>query len=457
MSWLGNITHLFSKATQRSEPPFLETGPISSLDDRVLNTVDLSLRTVWDYAAIKVIATNAKSVPITPSIYNPKTKVMEPISRQDPLFKLVEQPNSYMVWDEFLEACIWYLSVFGDVPIHKAMVDGAVTAYYPMRSDKVNVITSTDKLIDRYEFEQSPGKTLKFTPEEVFMIKHFDPLNAVRGMPDNQAARQSLLADWHANNFNVVFFGNHAMPGVILKTDKPLNLTQRRRLRASWRSAFSGSSKAHGMAILTSGLTVESIVPTHRDMQFGELMRESMTRILAARGVPPGVLGMTSGLTFSNLAEQRHLFLVNTLRPTVNMILDRLNKEIFSPIGINLEADYEGVLTSSQTIHDRKMEVRGIWRDGLITRNQALEKLGFPLLATPKGEEFFPIQASQQPSGSGDSLSRRDGNLETEITDRNSDANPQLISNNPSATIKSAEDYQFGIPQQLDFVPLNKG
>lgn len=453
MSLLDTVYEWFGKAKQ-VEPPFLDIGPTSGTDDRVLNTVDLSLKTVWDYVAIKTIATNAKSVPITPSIYNPKTKVMEPISRQDPLFKLVDQPNKYMIWDEFLEACIWYLSIFGDVPIHKALVDGVVTAYYPMRSDKVNVVTSAAKLIAHYEFEQTPGKFVNFSPEEVFLVKHFDPLNAVRGMPDNQAARQSLLADWHANNYNVVFFGNHAMPAVILKTDKPLNLTQRRRLRASWRSAFSGSSKAHGMAILTSGLSVESIAPTHRDMQFGELMKESMTRILAARGVPPGVIGLTAGLTFSNLAEQRHLFLVNTLRPIVNMILDRLNKEIFNPIGINLEADYEGVLTSSQTIHDRKMEVRGIWRDGLISVNEARERLGYPLLPSEKGQEFYPIRAGQQPPEAGDSLNRRDGNLETEVTDRNSDANPQLISNSPDATIKS--QFGYGIPQ-MDFVPQDKG
>lgn len=431
------------------EPPFLDVGSTYDVDDRVLSTVDLSLRTVWDYVALKTIATNAMSVPITPSIWNEKTKSMEPISAKDPLFQLVRQPNKYMLWDEFLEACIWYLGIFGDAPIHKSLVKGTTVAYYPMRPDKVSVASSSDKLITGYSFEQGPGKIHKFTPEEVFLIKNFDPLNPVRGMADNQAARQSLLADWHANQFNVVFFGNHAMPGVILETEKPLNLTQRRRLRASWRSAFSGSSKAHGMAILTSGLKVETITPTHQDMQFGDLMSASMERILTARGVPAGVLGLTRGLTAANLAEQRHLFLVNTLRPVMNKILDKLNQEIFNPIGISLEANYEGVLTSAQTMHDFKMEIRGFWRDGLITRNQALLKLGFPALTTPMGNEYYPITSATAPQGIGDTVTQRDGDDVTDVTDRNTDANEQLISNNPRATIKSLERWPI--------VPLMKG
>ena len=444
-----SISRWFNKAEE--EPPFLDVGPAPDVDEKVLRTVDLSLQTVWDYVAIKAIATNAKSVPITPSIWNPQTQSMDPISRTDPLFKLVERPNKYMLWDEFLEACIWYLSIFGDVPIHKSIIDGTTVAYFPMRPDKVTVKSTTNQLIAGYDFEQALGRTKTFTPDEVFMIKNFDPLNSVRGMSDNQAARQALLADWHSQRYNVVFFGNNAMPSVVLETEKPLTLTARRRLRASWRSAFAGSSKAHGMAILTAGLKVKNIAPSFQDMQFKDLMHESMTRILASRGVPSGVIGMTSGLTQANLAEQRHLFLVNTLRPMVNMILDRLNFEIFNKVGINLEANFDGVLTSSESVHDYRMEIRGFWRDGLITRNQALLKLGFPALQDERGEELFPISAGSTPPGTGDTLEHRDGRRDTELTDRNSDSEPRLISNDSSATIKSVERWSIPEPEFVTF------
>lgn len=442
---------IFKSTSDEFPPEAFTLG--GDVDSRTQGMAGVVMRTIWSYVAIRTIVNNARAIPITPEVMGEDGRWVE-VTTEDPLYRLVSDPNPFQMWDDFMEATICYLKIFGDVPVHIQRTGGVPTSFYPMRPDLTTLNATTNKIVAGWEFDRGAGRPETFSPEDVLMIREFNPEHPIRGFSPSRAAQQSLLADFHAAKYNVRFFSNHALPGVVLQTDVKMPATVRRRLRANMRAAFGGSDKAHGLAILSKGLEIKTVTPSHRDMDFGELSKDAMVRTLLAFGVPPGVVGITSELTNSNLQEQRHLFLVNTLQPTVDNVLQKLNKAVFNPIGMRLRANFEGVLISAQTLHDRKMEHRGMWRDGLITRDESRVAIGFPAVGGDVGAEFYPVTASKAASPElGDSLNTEDtftGNPDTGV-----DPEPSSVAADPDGTIKG-EAPRIPLSHRLPFEYFNK-
>lgn len=418
MGLLSVVKGLFKSHPVDPSHPSVSVGVGADLDSLSFRLADLSMKSVYDYAAIKAIATHAADIPVFARTIRTEggkdSKVSLP--SDSPIQRIIQRPNDQQPWSDFVEAMVIYMELWGHVHVHIAREKGVPTSLFPVRPDLLSVDPDpTGQEIESYTFTDPLGLQRRISPEDIFQVRHFNPFDPILGLAPSSPAKLSLLADFHSQQFNVVFFGNHALPAVILRTDRPMNKEEKKRLEVSWRNAFGGSARAHGVAVLTSGLDVKTVTPTHRDMEFERLRDANMREILASRGVPPVILGIAKDTTKSNAQEMRHVFLAGTLKPRLNKILAQLNMHVFAPMGVFLEASYDTVMTSALTLHERKMEVRGYWRDGLISRDEARVALGYDPLGGDLGGAYIPITltGSSAPTPFPSDADARDGREET--------------------------------------------
>lgn len=379
-----------TKANSPEEPEVL-VGSAWGLSDTSARVADLALVTAIDYAAIRAIATHASNVHLDLMEYDEGTGHLRRVPASDSRTELLRFPNTRQTTQEFVEAAIFYQELFGHVPLHLGRdKSGLVSSVYPVRPDKLEIADQDDSghLTYRFTDYASSNPTRTIDGDDIVVVRHFNPVHPVWGRSPGQAARKSLLLDFHAHQFNVSFFANNAMPGVILESERMLTRLQKKRLRAAWRAAFGGSTRAHGVAVLTAGLKATPVSPNHADMEFSQLLSYTAREILAVRGVPPVILGITDGASTASAQEQRHSFLVGTLRPTLGRLLGALNRHVFRPLGAVLVPDYESFQTTAQTLHERRLEVRGYFRDGIVTRNEARAMLGLDP-APRDGDVYF--------------------------------------------------------------------
>lgn len=366
-----------TKAEDGPDSPEVMVGSAWGPDDKTYQVADLALVTAMDYAAIRAIATHASTVDLDLYEYVDGAKGVSRVARDRPESQILRRPNAKQTMQEFIEACVFYQELFGHAPLHvpKSGDPPLATSAYPIRPDRLEVhdAPGPDGAIQYVFTDYNSRKVDTVIPgSDVAIVRHFSPIHPIWGYSPGEASRKSLLLDFHAHQFNVSFFANHAMPGVILKTDRLLTRIQKKQLRASWKTAFGGSARAHGVAVLTSGMDATPVSPRHSDMEFSQLLNHAAREILATRGVPPIVLGIPEGGGGKgSTQEQRHVFLTGTLMPILNRILNALNTHVFLPMGVFVLPDFDGYMTTTETLHQRRIEIRGYWRDGIVTRDEA--------------------------------------------------------------------------------------
>ena len=369
--------------------PVVDVADMGEVTQSTLSQAELTLRTVYDYAAIKCIANHAADMPLDVQI---KGDMGKWVSAPDdhPAVLLQQEPYKDGTWFEFIEACFFYRELFGHVPIHRVYAGELVSSVYPTRSDRLSVYqTNPDGTVQSWVFEDVDGREKSVIPAENIVIsRHFHPSNPVLGLSPSVPSRQALLADFYSQRFNVVFFSNNALPGIVLKTDRILSNIQKRRLLSGWRAAFGGVDKAHGIGIVTAGMEVQVLTPSYRDMAFKDLSASAREKILMARGVPPVLVGISGEAGRAAVKEEKPVSYTGTLKPQVRKVFGTLNRHVFASHGARVVARFEEFLTTAETLTERKQEWRGLWRDGLATRNEARIGCNLDPLPPEAGEVF---------------------------------------------------------------------
>src|SRR3990167_779513 len=138
------VLSLFKSTSDDFPPEAFTLG--GDVDTRTQGMAGVVMRTIWSYVAIRTIVNNARSIPITPQVMTKSGNYVE-VDTEDPLYKLVSDPSPFQMWDDFMEATICYLKIFGDVPIHVQRTGDVPTSFYPMRPDLTTLQASKDKIV----------------------------------------------------------------------------------------------------------------------------------------------------------------------------------------------------------------------------------------------------------------------------------------------------------------------
>jgi phage portal protein BeeE len=157
------------------------------------------------------------------------------------------------------------------------------------------------------------------TPDQVC---HFapipDPLFSFRGMSWLEPVIREVMADGAATSHKLKFFENGATPNMVVSLDPTIG----KDMFDSWKETFNsehlGMINAYKTLFLGGGAKVSVVGKDFQQMEFKTTQGAGETRIAAAAGVPPVIVGLSEGLqaaTYSNYQQAMRRFADVTMRP----------------------------------------------------------------------------------------------------------------------------------------------
>lgn len=241
--------------------------------------------------------------------------------------------NPLSSWQKFVTDTIGHYALSRDVfwvftdmagrrPKEIAVING--TQMHPITHDR----TAGGELIG-WEFRGAGGKQKKFTLDEVYQWKNFNPYDRFHGLGPIKASMLNIKYNYAADLYNASALANGAEPGAILTTPGKLDEDQVRLLRDQFDTRHGGASKTKRTAVLTGGLDIKTIAMKMTDMQVAKITEMSDKKLCSAFGVPPGVAGLITEAQYSHGPALRD-FVFNTIIPLAKLFAGELTSGIIS-------------------------------------------------------------------------------------------------------------------------------
>lgn len=184
------------------------------------------------------------------------------------------------------------------------------------------------------------------TDEVVHIVTDPDPLANYRGTSWLASVLGEILSDRLMGRHKQRFFENAATPNLSVSLDKDISLEAFKAFSDKMDLAHRGIENAYKTLYLGGGADVRVIGADFKQMDFKTVQGHGETRIAAAAGVPPIIVGLSEGLesaTYSNYAQARRRFADGTMHPLWQNIAGSFERIVRPPSGSRLFYDTRGV------------------------------------------------------------------------------------------------------------------
>ncbi|MFC5187125.1 phage portal protein [Actinomadura harenae] len=193
------------------------------------------------------------------------------------------------------------------------------------------------------------GEPVPLLPNEVC---HFapiqDPLATYRGMSWLTPVIRELLNDRLMGRHQAKFFENAATPNMVVRYDPTVTPDKFREFKKIIDEGHAGAENAYRTLHLGGGADVTVVGTNMEQMAFTAVQGRGETRLAAAAGVPPVIVGFSEGLQGSslnagNFSAARRRFADMTLHPLWANAAGSLRQIIPTPPGSRLWYDARDV------------------------------------------------------------------------------------------------------------------
>lgn len=220
------------------------------------------------------------------------------------------EPSTYADWTEAAKQLFNTLQVDGEAILWSVgrYADGRVARWVVLNPSWVNV-----EWAEGERHYSLAGKEL--AREDVCHIKYQSLPGNLRGISPIMWCAQSLMGAAALEKYASELATNGGIPWGVLKTPRHLNAQEATDLRTRWQTAQRERNGAP--AVLSGGVELQTLTINPRDMGLIELRIFDETRIAAAFGVPPFLVGLPQpeGLTYANATSLFDFHWRATLRP----------------------------------------------------------------------------------------------------------------------------------------------
>jgi phage portal protein BeeE len=145
-----------------------------------------------------------------------------------------------------------------------------------------------------------------------------DPVATYRGMSWLSPVLRDIRGDGAATDHKLKFFDKAATPNMIFRFPPEVKQENVQRFEKGLEDARQASGNPYKDLYLGGGVDVTVVGNSFEQMDFRNVQGAGETRIAAAAGVPPVIVGLSEGLqaaTYSNYAQARRRFADQTIRP----------------------------------------------------------------------------------------------------------------------------------------------
>lgn len=201
-----------------------------------------------------------------------------------------------------------------------------------------------------YEGGKATGKApAPFLPDEVV---HFapmpDPLATWRGMSWLTPVVREVMADTQATKHKLKFFENAATPNLAVSLPKEITPAVFEEFVAKMDAAHKGADQAYKTLYTGGGADVTVVGADMKQLDFKVTQGAGESRLAAAGGIHPAIVGLSEGLQGSslnagNFGAARRLVADGTMRPLWRNAAGSLEVLVAPPAGARLWYDARDV------------------------------------------------------------------------------------------------------------------
>lgn len=245
--------------------------------------------------------------------------------------------NSY--WTRYLDEMIRLRPDWVDIVLESRVVgrDG----------DKLQILGSRRIGYLYHEGGRGQGEPV---PLPVTEVAHYapipDPLATFRGMSWLTPVIREVQADESMTKHKSKFFANGASPNMIVKHAPTVTPKQAREFKQALDEEYAGVENAYKVMHLGGGADATVVGSNLQQVDFKVVQGGGETRVAAAAGVPPIIVGLSEGLasaTYSNYSTARRRFADGTLHPLWTNLAGSMQRLVTVPNGSRLWCDTRDV------------------------------------------------------------------------------------------------------------------
>lgn len=198
-----------------------------------------------------------------------------------------------------------------------------------------------------YRPRTAPAQEVILLPQDVVHYAPIpDPDAKWRGMSWLTPVLREIEADKAATVHKGRFFKNGATPSLAVALDKAIAPEKFARFVELFNLNHQGAENAYKTLFLGGGADVKPLTMDLRQLDFKMTQGGGETRIAAASGVPPVIVGLSEGLqsaTYSNYGQARRRFADGTMRPLWREAAGSMQTLFPPPPGARLAMDLRDV------------------------------------------------------------------------------------------------------------------
>lgn len=252
-------------------------------------------------------------------------------------------PRFYASWEEFAkqlfwsyhlgEAFVYCLAREGEDPERAPFWDplanraphplGWPTRFVIVAPWEITVTYDTDR--QRRVYASAAGGE-EIDPRDILHIRYASWPTDARGHGPLEAASARLVAAEALSRYSTDLATRGGVPWAVITHPERLRAEQARELQAQWLTA---RMSAMGLpAVLSGGITLETLQVNPKDMALLELLTFNESRIAVLFGVPPFLVGLPSGgdpMTYSNVTSIFDYHWRAGLRPKAGAVMSALS------------------------------------------------------------------------------------------------------------------------------------
>lgn len=292
--------------------------------ENVTNDSAMTLSAVWN-AAHLISRVGIGTVPL--KVYRDSDK--GPVeAREHPLYRLLATtPNPMMTAAVFRSTLQYHVlfhgNMYAEIEFNRR---GDPIALWPMLPDRTEpFVDGSGALKYRYSSGQ---RQVVLDASEVFHVPGLG-FDGLKGYSVITMARQSLGLSIAAEKFGGSFFGNGALPSIVLSHPGTLE-DNGEHLRKTFSDSHQGAARAHRVFIAEEGMKVEKMNIQPNDAQFLETRKFTVEEVARWFNVPPYKLKDMGRATWSNTEQMNIEFVTETLRPWFVLWEQEIDRKLIS-------------------------------------------------------------------------------------------------------------------------------
>lgn len=239
-----------------------------------------------------------------------------------------------------------------------------------------------------YRVRVTDGSVMDVSVDDMFIMRDLNPLDPYRrGLGQAEAIADEIETDEYAAKFQKKFFYNDATPGIFINLPGA-NDEQVNRFLARWKERFQGVRNSHAPAVLggpkDTPATVVKVSDNMKDLDMVNGRTFIRDAVMEHFGMPREIMGITQNSNRATAEAARYIYATNVLTPRLMNRQDAINLQLLPAYGDNLVWEYDDIIPKDKEFE--KDVAYNAWNNGLITKNEAREKLDME--PAPKGNVY---------------------------------------------------------------------